>query len=333
MANQQLVDYVKGQFQAGVKEEDIKKVLKDAGWPDAEIIDGVSAAKGPVVANPVAQAVSSAPIQSTQFAGQIGLGASANPKINAFGGSLSSSSVAATSAQKPEEKKEAMKFDFMSNPIASKGSGETTTFKAQEAKSEVFPTTGSDTPVATSVAPTGKKNLLPWILFIVAIIALGVTAPLLYMNGLSAKESVISLQSQLGAVQSQLISLEGSGADATNQLSVLNSEKQDLLDELALFATPALISVASGTSTETVMQMPTSVAFRVKGTVTQDSRDVYYITTARNIVLTIKNSKDVNLDTALKPMVDQNVFASFSGVHAPLSKELTVESVNGTAVK
>ncbi len=337
MANQQLVDYVKGQFQAGVKEDDIKKVLKDAGWPDGEVLEGISAAKGPVVSSPVAQAVSPVATQVTQFAGQVGSGISASPKINAFGGSISSSAVAATPAQKPEEKKDTMKFDFMSNPIASKGSGETSTFKAQEAKPEVFSAAGSTVAVAT--APSGKKSLLPWILFIVAIIALGVTAPLLYMNGLSAKESVVSLGAQLSAAQSQLAAVQGSGTDAANQLSALNSEKQDLLDELALFATPALVPVTStatstsGTSTQPVMQMPASIAFRVKGTVTQDSKGVYYITTARNIVLTIKNSKDANLDTALKPMAGQNVSAAFSGVHAPFSKDLTVESVNGTTVK
>ncbi len=336
MANQQLVDYVKGQLQAGVKEDDIKKVLKDAGWPDGEVLEGISAAKGPVVSSPVAQAASPAMTQSTQFAGQVGSGISASPKINAFGGSISSA-VSATPAQKPEEKKDTMKFDFMSNPIASKGSGETSTFKAQEAKPEVFSAAGSPADVAAT--PSGKKSLLPWILFIVAIIALGVTAPLLYMNGLSAKESVVSLEAQLSAMQSQLAAVQGSGTDAANQLSALNLEKQDLLDELALFATPALVPVTStatstsGTSTQPVMQMPASVAFRIKGTVTQDAKGVYYITTARNIVLTIKNSKDTNLDTVLKPMAGQNVSAAFSGVHAPFSKDLTVESVNGTTVK
>jgi len=75
------------------------------------------------------------------------------------------------------------------------------------------------------------------------------------------------------------------------------------------------------------------VAFRVKGVVGQDSKGVYTITTPRNIVLTVKNSKDVNLDAVLKPLVNQTALISFSGVHAPMSKDLTVESVNGTSVK
>ena len=335
MANQQLVDYVKGQLQAGVKEEDIKKVLKDAGWPDAEITDGVSAAKGPIVASPVAQAVSS-PVQSTQFAGQVGLGVSANPKINAFGGSISSSPAATTFSPKTEEKKEVMKFDFMSNPIAAKGSGETATFKPQETKADAFSV--ATTASAGIVASTGKKSLLPWILFAVVAVALVVAVPLLYINNLSANETVTSLQSQLQALQGQLAGVQGAGAETETQLSALNSEKQDILDEIAIFAVPALISVevstsTSGTSTQPTMQMPTSVAFRVKGVVTQDSKGVYIITTARNVVLTAKNSKDSKLNDALKPMIGQNVAVSFSGVHAPFSKDLTVESVNGASIK
>jgi hypothetical protein len=79
--------------------------------------------------------------------------------------------------------------------------------------------------------------------------------------------------------------------------------------------------------------MPTSVEFRVKGVITQDAKGVYTITTPRNIVLTVKNSKDSKVDTTLKPMVGQNVVASLSGVHAPMSKDLTVESINGVSVK
>lgn len=338
MANQQLVDYVKGQLQAGVKEEDIKKVLKDAGWPDTEVAEGVSAAKGPIVSSPVAQAnfsVSAKP--AAQFAGQVGSGVSTSPKINAFGGSISSAGSTLSSSPKVEEKKEAVKFDFMSNPIASKGSGETSTFKAQEVKTEVFSPEASATVSTTAQVPGGKKSLLPWILFAVAIIALGVAAPMLYLNGLSAKESVTSLQSQLQAVQGELISLRGSGADTATQVSALNAEKQEILDEIAIFAVPALIpstaTSTSGTSTQPAMQMPASVAFRVSGLVTQDSKGIYVITTPRNIVLTIKNSKDVGLDAVLKPMVDQNVLVSFSGMHAPMSKDLTVESVNGASVK
>ena len=45
MANQQLIDYIKGQMMAGVSESDIRKILKDAGWPDADIEDGVKGAK------------------------------------------------------------------------------------------------------------------------------------------------------------------------------------------------------------------------------------------------------------------------------------------------
>lgn len=336
MANQQLVDYVKGQLQAGVKEEDIKKVLKDAGWPEAEVGEGMNAARGPIVSSPVAQTTSQpiASAQTNQFAGQVGAGVSAKPIINAFGGSISSPISTANSA-KPEEKKEVMKFDFVSNPIATKGSGETMTFKPQEAKTDSVAVEMSS---PTTASTSGKKSFLPWILFGISIVALGVSAPMLYMNNLSLKESSTSLQTQLQAIQSQVVSLQGSGTDSATQLSALNSEKQDILDEIDIFSTPALVPVmgaatSTTTSTAPIMQMPASVSFRVKGVVSQDSKGAYYIKTPRNVVLTIKNSKDVNLDKVLKSMIGQDVLAAFSGIHSPMSKELIVESVNGASVK
>lgn len=337
MANQQLVDYIKGQLQAGVKDEDIKKILKDAGWPDSEVLDGMATAKGPAISSPIAQpTVSSSP--TSQVSTQSGSGSPSAMKINAFGGSISSGASAFSSSPKTEDKKESVKFDFVNTSTGAKSSGETATFKPQETKTESFSPVENSVLATEPVTNSSKKNLLPWILFAIILIASAVVIPMLYMNNLSVNESKISLETQLQTVNSQLMSLQGVGADAETQLSALNSEKQDILDEIAIFATPVMVPASdsastTGTSTQPAMQMPSSVEFRVKGSVAQDPKGVYIITTPRNIILTVKNSKDAKLAEVLSPLVGQEMPISFSGVHAPMSKDLTVESVNGVSIK
>jgi hypothetical protein len=45
MINQQLVDYVKQQMQAGVSKDVVRKALGDAGWPPADVEDSLKAAE------------------------------------------------------------------------------------------------------------------------------------------------------------------------------------------------------------------------------------------------------------------------------------------------
>lgn len=53
MVNQQLVDYVKQQLQGGIQKDAVKKALLDAGWPDADVNDSLSAASsGPAPSAP-----------------------------------------------------------------------------------------------------------------------------------------------------------------------------------------------------------------------------------------------------------------------------------------
>lgn len=60
MINQQLVDYVKQQLQAGVAKDVVRKALGDAGWPPADIDDSFKAAlppSGAVGPSPASQTI------------------------------------------------------------------------------------------------------------------------------------------------------------------------------------------------------------------------------------------------------------------------------------
>lgn len=56
MINQQLVDYIKQQMQAGVSKDAVRKALGDAGWPPADVEDSFKAAM-PAGASPANQTI------------------------------------------------------------------------------------------------------------------------------------------------------------------------------------------------------------------------------------------------------------------------------------
>src|SRR5882724_4730935 len=59
MINQQLVDYIKQQLQAGVSKDVVRKALVDAGWPAADIDDSMKT--GDSVASPAAAVSTTSP--------------------------------------------------------------------------------------------------------------------------------------------------------------------------------------------------------------------------------------------------------------------------------
>ena len=209
MANQQLIDYIKGQTAAGVSETDIRKILKDAGWPDAEVEDGFKNSKGVSAASPAVSAVAASQP------------AAAKPM----------------EAAKAEPKKESMSFDFMTNPggMSSMPAAGTPKEKSKDAK-----------PMAMSadLAPAGKKaSSLPWIVAGVAVVLMIGVGIYFYMQSGTASSQVDTLNAANTALTSQLAALKNS----TVSMDDFNSAKADageVSNELSLF-----INSGAGTST------------------------------------------------------------------------------------
>jgi len=283
MANQQLIDYVKGQMIANVSEADIKKILKDAGWPDTEIEEGLRGAKGTIASQPAQPATSSAM-------------PAAKP----------------TEPVKTETKKESMSFDFMTNPGGTSSASPASTakdIKKDEAK-----------PFSLPAEPTpsgGKSSMLPWIVAGVAILAMVGIGVYFYLQNGSLSSQVDTLTASNNALTSQLTGLKGSTASVDN----LNAAKADALEannELALFV---ISSVATGT--------PAAAPISFKGTV-GTAKSGYTFTTAKGIILAVKNSKDAKVEAALKPLV--GTVAELGGTHIPGAFDFTLETLNGAAL-
>ncbi len=291
MANQQLIDYIKGQMMAGVSESDIRKILKDAGWPDADVEDGVKGAKPGATGGQPAVA---APAASSPFAGQ------------------------ATKSEEPvktEPKKEAMSFDFMSNPTGMAAMGASAAKVKDADKSMAAP----EDAAAGVVSAKSSGGRLPWIIAGVAILALA--GSIVYFISKTGKLSAASdgLAATNAALSAQLAELSSSGAASATELDAAKATIKDITDQLNLFVVPQ-------NTTGTLAAKP----FSLRGLVGQ-AKGVYNLTTVNGVVLSIKNSKDAKLDFTLKPFVGATV--ELSGTHIPGAYDITVQMVNGSELQ
>ena len=291
MANQQLIDYIKGQMMAGVSESDIRKILKDAGWPDADIEDGVKGAKPGTTVGQSAVVASAA---SSPFTGQ-----------------------AAKSEEpaKTEPKKEAMNFDFMSNPAGMATMGVSADKGKDSGKPMAMP---GDAAVGIGSAKSSGGRL-PWIIAGVAILAL--VGSIVYFISKTGKLSDVSdqLTATNAALNAQLAELNNSGAASATELDAAKKAVKDVTDQLNLFVIP---QNTTGTSA--------AKPFALRGLVGQ-AKGIYNLTTINGLVLSVKNSKDAKLDFSLKPFIGANV--ELAGTHIPGAYEITVQMVNGSELQ
>lgn len=301
MANPQLVDYIKQQLQLGVSKDAIRGTLSQAGWPEADINEALSAS-GPGAAQPSSPAMPAAQAApSTPSTPAV----SAKPAASAAPASALSQFAQKSSASAPQ-----------SSPFVTK---------------DIFQPKGESTfqpkiqtmPAQAAAQSAGSSSLRKYIILAVWIIVIlglaGWSAYLFWQNGTLKKEVSQSagLSSALEQANAQVASLTNEKSSLASQFDAVNLEKTDLLLHLSFFVAPA-----GGATTTNVS---------VSGTLGGGGKNPYTVTTDRQVVLSVKNSSDSDVSKALLPLIGSE--AAVSGVYVPGTREITVQAVNGVPVK
>ena len=120
------------------------------------------------------------------------------------------------------------------------------------------------------------------------------------------------------ALTAQVDTLTKDKNDLTTKAGSLAGENELLSAKLSFFIVPP--NVASSAN----------MAFVIQGTIAGSASTLYTVTADDGIKVSIKNSKDVNVNAALKDLIGTKV--GVSGTHAPGSKEVIVNAVNGASV-
>ncbi len=154
--------------------------------------------------------------------------------------------------------------------------------------------------------------LLPAILGVVVVALLAGLWYLYSQNSVlsgqiqSSSDSTGSLGQQLNAANMEKVNL-------TSQINDLNASKKNLETLLSLYS-----------ATLSSSELPITLS----GTIGGNDKTGYTLTTPEQILVNIKNSKDVKLSAALKPLA--GTAAALEGTYQPGSKAITVLKVNGT---
>ncbi len=303
MIQQQIVEYAKAQLGLGISEEVIKSALVQAGWSVIDVDDsikGVVQKKAPEVVRILPTSISRqnvAPASSTD-----------NPLNlkNLFGGAVDKGD---SSFAIPADSLKAKISEIPKTPA------DITSLKKMSA--EKLPSQESP----------GRSKI---VLIVVVVVALASVAGavVLYMNNKKLSAHVDTLTAETAAAGStasglstQLADLTTSKQEANDQVVSLTKEKNQLRAELSFFITPPLLPGATSSPV---------IAFSLTGTVALDDKLQYSLTTSEGLKLTVKNSKDPKVDSALKPLIGMS--AEISGTHAPLFKDVTVSAVNGVSL-
>ncbi len=172
-----------------------------------------------------------------------------------------------------------------------------------------------------------KLDLKTAVTVIVAIVALGFAGASVYfyVQFKNTQDKFVLLSGASGAAESQLAALNSQVADLTkakddlaSQVSSLTNANKELADKLLFFAVPEGLGTSS------------AATVNFGGVLGGGGKSEYSITASSGIKVFVSNSKDTKVDEALKSLVGQNV--QISGTHMPGLREVTVTTINGTAV-
>ncbi len=295
--NQQLKEYIVNQLALGVSKEAVKSALLEAGWQASDVDEAVASLELPVKNNAPAQPIETAkPIE-----------------IKPVGDSVSISKDTA-GPQKPS------RLSFVISDIFQPK--DEPLFQPQGGASPQRSTSENEVQVMTldtkNNTVQGKgKFVLPLVWGVVAVAFLG-AAVFFYLQNNDVRAQLDAITQESTSFKTQLASLTESKDSLTNQVVALNQTITDLNNQLSIFATPLNASTS---------EAPFSLAGKIGG----GEKLLYTLTTNKDIVVYIKNSKDANVDAALKPLLGNQV--RISGTHLAGSNYLMVTQINGQFIE
>jgi len=301
--NQQLKDYITQQTKLGVSKETMKSALLGAGWNEGDVSQAIAEYESGLQ--------SAAPISSAQPVSSVQQPSSVQSPVTQS--PVSSAGVSAP-ATKP------MSTFVTSDIFQPKGEA---VFKSTAGIQPGPQTQKPQTVSINNESPVKKGGKIVTIaLGVVSVILLGGNVYFYFQNnglrsqvvtpGAAGPDSAVAQQA------AQITSLTADKDNLTQQISSFNKTIADLTSQLSIFEPASTSSI-------------TSVSFDVSGILGGGGKVLYSLTTSKNIVLTVKNSKDADIEAVLKLLTGKQI--ELAGTHQPGSVQLTVATINGQSPK
>lgn len=295
--NPQLKDYIAQQTKVGVSKDVIKNALIEAGWEESDINQAIEEASSSSPAMVSSAVVSTIQPQAVKLSETFQASRPLEP---------------ATQATKPSH------VSFVASDIF-RQKGESVFQPAGTSIKSNIPD------VKPAAVISGMKDKLINKDKMLPIVSLGVLSAVFLAGNIYLFFQNSSLNSRIGDLSKNSSSLEKQVASLTNDRKSLAEQVNSLSETVADYASQlSIFALPSGTSTG-------AIPFAVSGTLGGGGKSLYILTTSGNILLLVKNSKDVNVDAALKPLIGTKV--KLDGTHQSGANQLTVTAVNDQPVQ
>ena len=345
MVQQTMVEYIKSQLNLGVGKDTIKSALIGAGWVEVDVDDSFKSAEGLS-----AQSVSPAPV----IVSGLSVGQEQKPTERVSFSAAKTIDVTKTIETGNKSEGEGKKFSFpfglsgfsgrggsgpgaspvvVSDLISGTKAGASSfgvVRKIEDKPKESEKTVTKQEPIKINEAGAHSKLRLSG--NFITTIVLGV-----FTVGFAATSAWLYLQN--GSLKKEVAEILGAGAGTGAQIAELNSKVDSLTSELQSAKTESQSAKTESQSLKTefsFLAVPPGGQAKeleisgIKGTIHGGGKDQYSLTTANGAEIVVSNSKDKEVDSALKPLVDKE--AEVSGKYTPGITKIEVTAVNGVAV-
>lgn len=306
MIQDQLVEYISTQLKAGVSAEATKTVLVAAGWQAVDVDDTLKKVQAPQGA-----------ATSSTFASTANVRPQAQPQMQAQQPQvIRVSDLVSTSSSPVDASAKKFTVSSMAQPM------QVSSPKTDAVMARIATSASGATNIASSnayaVSPKKSHALATETLLGILMILFGATAAFFFFENMS--------------LSSQISALNGTGTNATSQLSTLqnqlNASSTEFQTEIAS-ATAANAALALNLSflmVPTGTTVTTTQISSLQGTVSLGTK--YVITTPYGVKVSVANSKDTNVIALLKPLIGVTTPAHFAGTYVPGTASITLTSVN-----
>ncbi len=304
MIQEQLVDYISSQIKLGVSQDAIKATLTGAGWAIADVEDtfkkiNETGAMAKPAASSSAEISFSASIPTVAAKTPAKAGEPQTIRVSDLVSASSASAVSAAASAQP-------KISPLSQGTVS--SSKTTTTQTVTTSNKK---TGGTFPVMTVV----------WIVLV--IIFAGLAGYFFFENmSLSSRVGTANTQSQditsqISSLQTQVKAFTASSTGMAAQIASLGESNGQLQTELSFFVVPS-----SGATTTDV-----SLNGIVSG-----GKPTFILTTSDGVKVSIKNSADVSVRSALQAFASSSQQVQITGTYVPGTAVIIALSANGTSL-
>ena len=322
MANQQLVDYLKEQLKLGVAKDSLKQSLLDVGWSLSDIEEAFNVVLNELNLDELN--LENKNLENTSISKEISIPEVPKENLVDLTSKKNSSSKEVIEKQIPDSEFISKDTFISSSPLVEVKPKESVNQKESINqtldKQEEKPFVLNDVFKNKNIFYSKNLKIILYVVFGIVISGFFVLTFFLYRNNTNLQKQILNSNSQQSNLQGQVQSLTKTLNEIQSQMNALKNENSLLKEESVDLENQLLL----------FNQSTSSLDITLKGKILLD-KNQYLLKTSKDIVVFIKNSKDLKVKEILSSFVDKEV--KIFGQRTPGMREITINTINDESLE